>query len=120
RGAEEGSASRGVARVYAEALLDVAADGGQPAEIGQELDSLVREVFAQSPEVEAAFASPVMKRAAKVTLLEHAFRGKVSDLMFHFLNVLNAKDRLGLVRHVAAPYPDLLAHPPTHIPSPVP
>jgi F-type H+-transporting ATPase subunit delta len=108
RAGAEGSASRRIARVYADALLDVAAERGQAEEIAQELDSLVRDVFAQSPEVEAAFASPVMKRAAKATLLEHAFQGKVSDLMFHFLNVLNAKDRLGLVRHVAAAYHDLL------------
>jgi F-type H+-transporting ATPase subunit delta len=39
-----------------------------------------------------------------VPVLEHAFKSNVSDLLFNFLNVLNAKDRLSLVRHVAAAY----------------
>lgn len=108
RAGEEGSSERRVARVYAEALLNAAEERGQAEEVGRELRALVTDVYAKSPDVEEALSSPVTRRSAKVPVLEHAFQGKVSDLLFHFLMVLNAKDRLQLVRHVAAAYRDLV------------
>src|SRR3954453_14047751 len=107
RAGAEGSSERRVARVYAEALLRVAEERGQAEDVGRELKSLVTEVYAQTPGVEATLASPAVKRSAKAPVLEHAFKNNVSDLLFNFLNVLNAKDRLTLVRHVAAAYRDL-------------
>jgi len=71
---------------------------------GRELQALVTDVYDKSPDVEATLASPAVKRSAKAPVLEHAFKNNVSDLLFNFLNVLNAKDRLTLVRHVAAAY----------------
>jgi F-type H+-transporting ATPase subunit delta len=108
RAGAEGSSERRVARVYAEALLTVAEQRGQAEDIGRELQSLVTEVYAKVPGVEAALASPVVKRSAKAPILEHSFKNNVSDLLFNFLNVLNAKDRLMLVRHVAAAYSGLV------------
>jgi F-type H+-transporting ATPase subunit delta len=108
RAGAEGSWERRVARVYAEALLDVAEQRGQADDIGRELRALVTDVLGAGPEVEQALASPVVKRAAKAQLLEHAFKDKVGELLFNFLKVLNSKDRLGLLRHVAAAYRELL------------
>ncbi len=50
----------------------------------------------------------MVKRSAKVPVLEHAFKNNVSELLFNLLIVLNAKDRLSLVRHVAAAYRDIV------------
>ncbi len=108
RAGAEGSSVRRVARVYAEALLDVAIERNQADEIGAELQGIVTDVFGKFPEVESALASPVVKRTLKGPILDQAFQGKVSDLTFNFLNVLNSKDRLVLVRHVSAAYRDLL------------
>lgn len=108
RAGDEGSSERRVARVYADALLTVAEQRGQAEEVGGELRSLVTDVFARSPEVEATLASPVVRRSAKAAVLDQAFKNNVSDLLFNFLTVLNAKDRLGLIRHVAAAYRDIL------------
>jgi F-type H+-transporting ATPase subunit delta len=108
RAGEEGSSERRVARVYAEALLNVADQRGQAEEIGRELQALVTDVYAKAPDVEATLASPAVKRSAKVPVLEHAFKNNVSDLLFNFLMVLNSKDRLTLVRHVAAAYRGLV------------
>ena len=108
RAGEEGSSERRVARVYAEALLNAAEQKGQADEVGQELQAIVADVYAQSPDIEEALSSPIVKRTAKAPVLEHAFRGKVSDLTFNFLGVLNSRDRLSLVRHAAAAYRDLL------------
>jgi len=108
RAGEEGSSERRLATIYAEALLDVADQRSQADEIGEELESVVREVLAQSQEAERAFASPVVRRAAKEKLIDQAFGKKVSGLLFNFLHVLNSKDRMPLLRHVGAAYRDLL------------
>jgi F-type H+-transporting ATPase subunit delta len=108
RAGAEGSSERRVARVYAEALLDVAQERGLADAVGQELESLVREVFNIAPEVESTLGSPVVKRSVKTPLLATVFKDQVSDLVFNFLNVLNSKDRLSLVRNVAVGYRDLL------------
>jgi F-type H+-transporting ATPase subunit delta len=108
RAGEEGSSERRVAKVYAEALLDVAQERNLADAIGDELDSLINDVYALAPDVETALSSPVHKRSMKAPVIAHAFKSRVSELLFNFLNVLNSKDRLELVRHVAAAYRDLL------------
>jgi F-type H+-transporting ATPase subunit delta len=107
RAGEEGTAAVRIARVYADALLDVAEERNESAEVAEELDALATAVK-DSPEIARAFASPVVKRSAKEKLIEDAFKGKISDLTFNFLRVLNSKDRLELVRQVARAYRDLL------------
>jgi F-type H+-transporting ATPase subunit delta len=104
RAGEEGSSERRVATVYAEALFRAAEQRGQAEEIGRELRSLVTEVYPKVPELEETLASPAIKRSAKLPVLGSAFKDNVSDLLFNFLTVLNAKDRLSLVGHVAAAY----------------
>lgn len=108
RAGEEGSSERRIGRVYAEALLTVAEKRGQAEDVGRELRELVTEVYAKDPQVEAALSSPVLKRAAKAPILEQAFKDNVGDLVYNLLNVLNAKDRLSLVRHVSAAYGGLM------------
>src|SRR5262245_58029307 len=108
RAGEEGSSERRLARVYAEALLDVAQERGQAEEIAQDLRVFVAEVYEEAAELEERLSSPVIKRVAKVPVLEKLFKGRVNDLFYNFLIVLNAKDRLGLIRHVLAAYRDLL------------
>ena len=108
RAGEEGSSERRIGRVYAEALLAVAEKRGQAEDVGRELRDLVTEVYARDPEIEATLASPVVKRSAKAPVLEQAFKDNVSEPVFNLLNVLNAKDRLSLVRHVAAAFGGLL------------
>ncbi|MSR53850.1 MAG: ATP synthase F1 subunit delta [Gemmataceae bacterium] len=108
RAGEEGSAKQRIARVYAEALMNVAEQRGLAKEVDQELQGIVTQVFSTSPEIERGLASPVLKRSAKTPILERAFQGKVSELLFNFLVVLNSKDRLVLVRNVAFAYSNLL------------
>jgi len=108
RDAGEGTSARRIARVYAEALLDVAEQKNVAEQVGEELNGLVGDMFKQSPELQGALASPVVKGAAKKPVIEAAFRGKVSDLLADFINVLNNKNRLALLAQVAPAYRDLL------------
>jgi F-type H+-transporting ATPase subunit delta len=108
RAGAEGSSERRVANVYAEALLNVAEQRNEADAIGEELQGVVGKIYATDPEIERSLSSPVVRRSVKGPVLERAFKENVSDLLFNFLNVLNSKDRLSLVRHVAAAYRDLL------------
>jgi F-type H+-transporting ATPase subunit delta len=96
-----------LARVYAEALLGAAEKQGQAAEIRDELDALVREVFARDPNLEAFLASAAVGRERKREAIHKAFAGRSSDVLVKFLYVLNEHDRLSLLRGVAIRYRDL-------------
>ena len=101
-------ATRHVARVYAEALLNAAAKAGRDGEMLQELEGLVGEVFARDPDLEAFLASPAVTRGQKADVLRKALAGRSDDLLVNFLLVLNEHDRLGALRAVAAVYRELL------------
>jgi ATP synthase F1 delta subunit len=90
--------SERLARVYAESLL--AAAGPQTAEVLQELDSLIGDVFAANPQVEALFAGAAVGRNARRAALEKVFAGRASDVFFRFLMVLNEHERLNLLRPI--------------------
>jgi F-type H+-transporting ATPase subunit delta len=108
RAGGEGSAAARIARTYAEALMQVAEKSGDAVEIETELRGIVLDVFKKNPQIEKALTSPVVKRSAKAPVIERAFKENSSDLLFSFLNVLNSKDRLSLIRNVASAYSELL------------
>ncbi len=104
----EGTSARRIAGVYAEALLDVAEERELSEQVGEELNGLVGDMFKTAPEIKAALANPVVKGSSKKPVIEAAFRGRVSDLLADFINVLNNKNRLGLLEQVAPAYRNLL------------
>src|SRR5579885_502671 len=93
-----------VARVYAEALLGAAGQRGQAQEVLEELDSLVEDVFAADPSLEAFLAGGAVSRKRKADLIRRVFGGRASELFLNFLLVLNDHDRLGLLRDVLREY----------------
>lgn len=105
---DEGSSARQVARVYAEALLDVAEKRELTEQVAEELDGIIGELFKQSPDVENSLSSPVIQKSAKGPIIEKAFRSKVSDVVVNFLLVLNSKNRLSLLSHIAPAYRHLM------------
>jgi F-type H+-transporting ATPase subunit delta len=105
---DEGTDARRLAGVYAEALLSAAEKREQVEAIDAELSEVTRELFARGSAVAQLFESPVIKRTSKEPLLATTFAGKVSDLLYDFLRVLNRKDRLGLVPAIAAGYREMV------------
>lgn len=104
RAGDEGTKSRRLAGIYAEALLDAAEKRGSVDAVGEELHGIVVDVFQADPRVEQLFGSPAVKRSQKAPLLTRAFEGKIGDLLLDFLQVLNKNDRLSLIRQVAVSY----------------
>ena len=100
-------ATQHVARVYAEALLNAAQKVGQAADMVDNLDALVNEVFPRDRYLEAFLTSRAVGRERKAQVLRAAFQGRASDLFLNFLLVLNAHDRLDAIRSIDAAVRDL-------------
>jgi F-type H+-transporting ATPase subunit delta len=96
-----------VAKVYAEALLRAANQSGQDAAVLQELRSLVDDVFRRDPAIEQFLSSPAVGRERKAEVIKRAFGGRASELLTNFLTVLNAHDRMEVLRAVARAYNDM-------------
>jgi F-type H+-transporting ATPase subunit delta len=89
-----------VARVYAEAVWNLAVQQGQQAEFLEEYDSLLKDVLDAEPQLEIFFGLGSISEDRKSALIDSIFKGRASDLLYHFLKTLNAHDRLGLLRAV--------------------
>lgn len=89
-----------LAHVYARAMLDLALASGEADTMLRELSELAA-YLDRNAELESFFSSPMVQAADRETAIERWFRGRTSDLMVNSLQVLNGKDRLGLLRAVA-------------------
>jgi F-type H+-transporting ATPase subunit delta len=89
--------SQRIARVYAEALLGAAGQGGRVKEILEEFDSLFEDVFRADREFEAFLASGAIGRRPKEEVIRNALGPRASEIFVNFLLVLNAHDRLDLL-----------------------
>jgi F-type H+-transporting ATPase subunit delta len=58
------------------------------------------EVIGSDADVEMFFQSATISRADRQAVLDKAFQGKVSELLYHFLSTLNHHGRLDLVRSI--------------------
>ncbi len=94
---------REVGRLYAEAILHVAEEGGQAEALLEELNGLV-EYLDRNPEFERFLASPLIEEGPHAQVIEDAFRGKASDLLVDSLLVINRKGRLSALRAIAVAY----------------
>ena len=96
-----------VARVYSTAMLELAQAQGEADSLREELLDLVA-YLDRSPEFDSFLARPTVDVAARRESIEKVLRGRASDLLVDALQVLNRKERLGLLRGIAETY--RLAH----------
>src|SRR5438132_1462059 len=96
-----------LASIYARSMLELADEKGQTDEVGQELADLAKVVEAE-PMFATFLAHPAIGEAERQRVIEKAFRGRVSPLVFNFLGVMSRNGRLSLLRQVANAYADLL------------
>lgn len=97
-----------IARIYVESLLPVAARAGQAEDLGDELETLIREVLGQHPRVAAFFTSPALTRRAREPILAAALKETASPLLRKFVGVLNQNNRLDLLPAISAAYREAL------------
>ncbi len=88
-----------VAAVYAKALIGAAQKAGNTGDVIEELDSIVDDVLAKSPDFEATIGSSRISTEEKTGLIDRAFKG-ASEQIITFLKVLANHDRLDCIREV--------------------
>lgn len=89
------SAANTVAEVYARSLLELAdeAGGDTPEEVGAELAQIV-ELMGEQPDLRRILQDPAVPARRRAESIERLFKGRVTDLTYRFLRVLNDKGRL--------------------------
>jgi F-type H+-transporting ATPase subunit delta len=100
-----GGRDPGVARVYARAMLELAAAEGEGKEdeLLAELEEL-GSAIAGDAELATFLSSPLVAEQARAEVLEKVFRGHASDLLVDSLEVINHKGRLGLLPPIIEAY----------------
>jgi len=93
--------------VYAQALLDLAVEDKQLAQVSEQLVAL-DQVISDKPELLGLFDTPVISLSQRRQCVERIFKEHVSDLLYRFLQVLNSKGRLGLLARIIHAYSHLL------------
>ncbi len=89
--------------VYATALIDLAQEAGQINDITQEVKELGA-LLIQSPDLARLMENRVLSAGERAQILDRIFKGKVSDLLYRFIQVVNSKDRLGALANILASY----------------
>lgn len=92
---------------YAQSLLELANQGNRAADIGAELEG-IGEILENEPVFRDYLADPGIGDAERTAAIEKIFRGRVSDLLYNFLGVLNNNRRLRLLGQIVSAYDDLL------------
>jgi F-type H+-transporting ATPase subunit delta len=97
-----------VARVYAEALLQDAFEANQGPEMFEDLEALVGQVLAASPQLAEFLCGSAVGREQKAEVIKATFEDRAPPLLVNFLHVLNDHDRLALLPAIVPAYRELL------------
>ena len=87
------TASDSAGRIYAQALIEL-------AEGQQQLDAVAEEVgdlgalIESDADLRRLIENPILDRAQRRGMIQRLFEGKVSDLLYRFLQIVNQKGRL--------------------------
>ena len=98
---------RTVARNYAEALLEVAQQGGIVVPCGDLLNT-VAGVLAADPRLQGVFMSPRVAKGVKQDLIRRALAGVAPAPFVRFLEALVRRGRQGILADIAEEYESLL------------
>ena len=87
-----------LARIYAASLFDLAKQGGGGPQACEstlgELEDIL-EIARANPQFGEFLASMILSSSERKSSMQKMFEGRVSDLTYKFLQVVNEKDRLG-------------------------
>jgi len=92
-----------VARRYAEAALELAEEQKQGERLAEDLE-LVGRAMSESREFRALLKSPVISKEKKRVVLTAAFKSRLAELSFDFLNMIIEKGREDLLGDIIGEY----------------
>lgn len=85
-----------VSKTYGEALFDVALESGgdKAGELLEEINC-IRELLAANPQFDELMRHPGIPKQEKLQVVETVFRGRISEELVNFLEVVVSKERYG-------------------------
>jgi F-type H+-transporting ATPase subunit delta len=86
-----------VARVYAQAFMEVASKSADPTALIEEFGSFVEDVVAKLPQLRTTLHSALVSQEDKEALLDKALSGRASQPVLNFLKVVSRHGRLTLL-----------------------
>ena len=98
-----------VSQTYGEALFGVAMEsGGEKAAGLMEEIACVREILTQNPKFDVLMRHPGIPKQEKLQVMDHVFRGHVSEELANFLEIVVSKERYGDLGDIFAYFTDLV------------
>jgi F-type H+-transporting ATPase subunit delta len=92
---------------YAKSMIELAEPQGQVDSIGAELADL-RRVLQENPTFARFLSDPGIKQSERDAAIGRILRGRVSQLVWGLVGILNQKDRLALLGPIADAYESIL------------
>lgn len=104
---DQTKATNSIERVYAQALLELAEAAGQLDATRDELLE-VGKLITDQPDLAKLLDSRVLRSESLSSAIKNIFEGKVSDTVYRFLQVLNAKGRISALPGVIRAFEQLV------------
>lgn len=104
---DNNNATNSIERVYAQALLELSEAAGQIDAIRDEMLE-VGQLIANQPELAKLLDSKILRSESLASAIKAIFEGKVSDVVYRFLQVLNNKGRIDQLPGVIRAYEQLV------------
>ena len=93
-------------REYAEALFELAVQGGVTKETSEGLETVVSALM-QTPDYRALLASPAIAKEERLAALDAAFRGKIPDVLLGVLRMMVSRGHVSAVDGMAKEFEEL-------------
>lgn len=83
-----------VSKTYGDALFEVAMESG-PEKAGELMEEIqdIREVLVQNPEFDGLMKHPAIPKQEKLQVMKNVFKGRISDELESFLEIIVSKER---------------------------
>lgn len=88
-----------VSTTYGEALFELAVEEGKEDELLKEITA-VMEILSENPDFSKLMNHPKILKEEKLEVLENVFKGRVSDELLGFLNLVITKGRYGEIDEI--------------------
>lgn len=83
-----------VSKTYGEALFEIAMEQNKTGEFMEEIQE-IQAVLSENPELDKLFSHPGIPKQEKVKVAENIFKGRISDELTGFLELVISKERYG-------------------------
>lgn len=88
-----------VSKTYGEALFEIAVEQNKTRELMEEIRQ-IQAVLEQNPDLDKLMRHPGIPKQEKVDVVERVFKGRLSDELTGFLEIIISKERYGALQAI--------------------